>query len=131
MISSKKLVALARKWKTMAGIGRRTISIPSPSNNRKLVAKAGHFVVYSLDEARFVVPLAYLGTNVFKELFRLSEEEFGLPRDGPITLPCDAAVLEYVISLVQRHDSEMLEKALFVLLGSHQCYTTTASQELC
>ncbi|KAK8642307.1 hypothetical protein V6N13_011655 [Hibiscus sabdariffa] len=128
MISSKKLVALARKWKTMAGIGRRTIS--TPRINRKL-AKAGHFVVYSLDKGRFVVPLAYLGTNVFKELFRLSEEEFGLPRDGPITLPCDAAVLEYVISLVQRHDSQMLENALFVLLGSHQCYSTTASQELC
>ncbi|GMI91379.1 SMALL AUXIN UPREGULATED RNA 66 [Hibiscus trionum] len=128
MISSKKLVALARKWKTMAGIGRRTIAIPSI--NPKL-AKAGHFVVYSLDEGRFVVPLAYLRTNVFKELFRLSEEEFGLPRDGPITLPCDAAVLEYVISMVQRHDSDMLEKALLVLLGSQQCYSTIASQELC
>ncbi|KAK6277878.1 hypothetical protein POUND7_018201, partial [Theobroma cacao] len=28
------------------------------------------------------------------ELLRLSKEEFGLPRDGPITLPCYAAVLE-------------------------------------
>ncbi|MBA0836830.1 hypothetical protein Goarm_009024, partial [Gossypium armourianum] len=85
---SKKLeVALARKWKTMAGFGRRTISI-----NRK-PARAGHFVVYSSDKRRFVVPLAYLRTKVFQELLRLSEEEFGMPKDGPITLPCDAAVL--------------------------------------
>ncbi|MBA0595326.1 hypothetical protein Gorai_012198, partial [Gossypium raimondii] len=88
MIRSKKLeVALARKWKTMAGFGRRTISI-----NRK-PARAGHFVVYSSDKRRFVVPLAYLRTKVFQELLRLSEEEFGMPKDGPITLPCDAAVL--------------------------------------
>ncbi|XVE94451.1 hypothetical protein REPUB_Repub02eG0009700 [Reevesia pubescens] len=113
MISLNKLIVLARKWKMMAGIGRRTISLPRI--NRKL-ARAGHFVVYSLDE--FVVPLAYLHTNIVKELFRLSEEEFGLPRNGPITLPCDASVLEYVISLVQRHVSENQEKALSVLLAS-------------
>ncbi|KAE8659822.1 indole-3-acetic acid-induced protein ARG7-like [Hibiscus syriacus] len=91
MISSKILVALVRKWKTMAGIGRRTISITRI--NRKL-ARPGQFVVYTVVEERFVVPLAYLRTRIFKELFRLSEEEFGLPWDGPITLPCDAAVLD-------------------------------------
>ncbi|XWS14394.1 hypothetical protein CRYUN_Cryun35bG0005500 [Craigia yunnanensis] len=108
----------------MAGIAR-TISLPRI--NRK-IARAGHFVVYSLDERRYVVPLAYLHTNIFKELFRLSEEEFRLPRDGPITFPCDAAVLEYVISLVQRHVSEKMEKALFALLASLQ-YSTIASEE--
>ncbi|XVF35866.1 hypothetical protein REPUB_Repub19eG0008300 [Reevesia pubescens] len=111
----------------MAGIGRKTISLPSI--NHKL-ARAGHFIVNSLDNRRFVVPLAYLYTNIFRELFRLSEEEFGLPRDGPITLPCNAAVLEYVISLVQRHVSEKLEKALFSLLASHQYSTITSDQEL-
>ncbi|WRX30009.1 Small auxin-up RNA - like 10, partial [Theobroma cacao] len=110
MISLKKLIALARRWKKMAVIGRRTISLPRI--NGKL-ARAGHF-------RRFVVRLAYLYTNIFRELLRLSKEEFGLPRDGPITLPCYAAVLEYVISLIQRHVSEKLEQALFVLLASHQ-----------
>ncbi|XVE56250.1 hypothetical protein DITRI_Ditri03aG0223300 [Diplodiscus trichospermus] len=73
MISLKKLIALARKWKTMASIGRRSISLPRI--NRKL-ARSGHFVVYSLDERRFVVPLAYLHTNIFRELFRLSEKSW-------------------------------------------------------
>lgn len=44
MISLKKLIALARRWKKMAGIGRRTISLPRI--NGKL-ARAGHFVIYS------------------------------------------------------------------------------------
>ncbi|XP_052883444.1 auxin-responsive protein SAUR68 [Gossypium arboreum] len=93
MRSKKLVVALARKWKTMAGFGRRTISI-----NRK-PERAGHFVVYSSDKRRFVVPLAYLRTKIFQELLRLSEEEFGMPKDGPITLPCDAAVLEEQIEI--------------------------------
>ena len=38
-------------------------------------------------------------------------------------------VLEYVISLVQRHVSEKMEKAVFALLASHQ-YSTIASEEL-
>ncbi|MBA0565741.1 hypothetical protein Golob_010602, partial [Gossypium lobatum] len=104
-------MALARKWKTMAGFGRRTISI-----NRK-PARAGHFVVHSSDKRRFVVPLAYLRTKVFQELLRLAEEEFGMPKDGPITLPCDAAVLEYVLSLLQSHVSSTLEKKLLFFIG--------------
>ena len=41
--------------------------------------------------------MAYLGTVVFSELLRMSEE-FGFTGDGGrITLPCDAAVVEYVM----------------------------------
>nr|DAD41767.1 TPA_asm: hypothetical protein HUJ06_016090 [Nelumbo nucifera] len=56
--------------------------------------------------------------NIFRELFRMSEEEFGLPRNGPITLPCDAAFMEYVVSLVQGHASKDLEKALLISMDA-------------
>ncbi|KAF7829499.1 auxin-responsive protein SAUR64-like [Senna tora] len=68
-------------------------------NNK--VADKGHFVVYSIDKVRFVIPLSYLRTDLFKELFRLSEQEFGLPTDAPITFPCDASFLQYLLSLLQ------------------------------
>ncbi|KAH7692285.1 Small auxin-up RNA protein [Dioscorea alata] len=55
------------------------------------VAEKGHFNVYTSEGKCFMVPLAYLDNSIFKELLRISEEEFGLPCDGPITLPCDAA----------------------------------------
>lgn len=100
----------------MAGIGRRAIS--QPRKRRRLVADKGYFVVYSIDERRFVVPLICLHTNIFRELFRMSEEEFGLPRDGPIVLPCDAAFLEYVIYLVQNQLSKNIQTALLLSLGS-------------
>jgi hypothetical protein len=44
----------------------------------------------SADGRRFEAPLAYLGTAIFGELLRLSQEEFGFAGDdGRITLPCD------------------------------------------
>ncbi|TKY57587.1 Auxin-responsive protein SAUR62 [Spatholobus suberectus] len=76
------------------------------------VADKGHFVVYTIDKGRFVVPLTYLRNNIFRELFRMSEEHFGLPTDGPIILPCDAPFMEYVVSLIRKHASLELENAV-------------------
>ncbi|KAE8057344.1 hypothetical protein FH972_014045 [Carpinus fangiana] len=108
MISLKKLIAMVRKWKKMAGInGRRSIPWPLPKLRYRLPAQKGHFVVYTADKKRFVVPLPYLSCKIFKELFIMSEEEFGLPTDGPITLPCNAAFMECVISVVRSSLSEL------------------------
>ncbi|KAJ0077643.1 auxin-responsive protein SAUR64-like [Pistacia vera] len=102
MINTKKLHKLARKWQRTASAKCRRISYPkSGANLDPLVADKGHFVVYTTDEKRFMVLLEYLSQNVFIELWRMSEEEFGLPTHRAITLPCDSSLLEYVISLVQ------------------------------
>ncbi|GLT94485.1 hypothetical protein SLE2022_122230 [Rubroshorea leprosula] len=101
MIGLKKLIAIVRKWQKIPCTRRRPILLPGRYRGERPPSK-GHFVVYTMDERRFLFPLAYLRTNIFLELFRLSEEEFGLPRDGPITLPCDAASMEKVVSLVRR-----------------------------
>lgn len=67
----------------------------------------GHCVVYTADSVRFEVPLAYLDTAVFGELLSMSQEEFGFARDddGRIMMPCDAAVMEYALCLLQRDAS--------------------------
>ncbi|KAJ0077395.1 hypothetical protein Patl1_35794 [Pistacia atlantica] len=59
------------------------------------------------------------------ELLRMSEEEFGLPSKGAIILPCDSALLEYVISLIQRHMPEELENA--VLTSMATCHHLASS----
>ncbi|KAM0945337.1 putative small auxin-up RNA [Dioscorea sansibarensis] len=76
------------------------------------VAQKGHFFVYTLEGKRFIVPLAYLTNNIFKELLKISLEEFGLPSDGPITLPCDATSMEYVLSMLRKGVSKEEERAL-------------------
>ncbi|XP_010266110.1 PREDICTED: auxin-responsive protein SAUR64-like [Nelumbo nucifera] len=126
MINSKRVVEMTKKWRKVASVGRKRISLPPRTDKGSgvektgelLLAAKGHFVVYTADKRRFVIPLTYLNSNIFRELFRMSEEEFGLPRNGPITLPCDAAFMEYVVSLVQGHASKDLEKALLISMDA-------------
>lgn len=70
------------------------------SNTSPAVADKDHFVVCTMDNRRFVIPVPYLYSDIFRELFRMSEEEFGLPKDRPIMFPCDSFFLEYVVSIV-------------------------------
>ncbi|CAN6464266.1 unnamed protein product [Victoria cruziana] len=131
MISTKKLVQLARKWQKMAARGRKRISfgVVPKSNTRKNVvpvAEKGHFVAYASDGKRYTVPLAYLQLSIFQELLKMAEEEFGLNIDGAITFPCDSAVVDYVMSLVQRNMSRHIENALVASLSSSRCSSSLA-----
>ena len=65
------------------------------------------------NQRQFVISLVYLNNETIRELFKLSEEEFGLPSDGlgwAITLPCDSIFMEYVISLIQHSVAKGPEK---------------------
>ncbi|KNA14554.1 hypothetical protein SOVF_106380, partial [Spinacia oleracea] len=97
---------MARKWQRIAAASRRRVSWS------KSLAEKGHFVIYTSDKRRFMIPLTYLKSEIFTELFRMAEEEFGVESSGPITLPCDSSFMEYTISVIQRHVAKDLEKAL-------------------
>jgi hypothetical protein len=119
MVTAKRLAQMARKWQRMAALARkRLMPIPAKeaegsSCSTSSVAGKGHCVVYSAEGRRFEVPLAFLGTALFGELLRMSQEEFGFTGgDGRITLPCDAAVMEYVMCLLRRDASEDVVRAL-------------------
>uniref|UniRef100_A0A803LG62 Uncharacterized protein n=1 Tax=Chenopodium quinoa TaxID=63459 RepID=A0A803LG62_CHEQI len=112
MISTKKLLKMARKWRRIAAASRKRISWP------QLMANEGHFVVYTADGKRFMIPLTYLKSEIFIELFRIAEEEYGVTSSGPIRLPCDSKFMEYTISMVQRFVAKELEKALITSLVS-------------
>ncbi|XWS55148.1 hypothetical protein CRYUN_Cryun10bG0149900 [Craigia yunnanensis] len=142
MISAKKLIKLARKWQTMAAIRRKRITLPrttedadTNSCSTSSVVEKGHFVVYSVDQKRFVLPLEYLKNEIIMQLFNLEEEEFGLPGNGLLILPCDATFMEYVIALIKRKPSKEVEKALILYVASGRCsssylYQQETSQQL-
>ncbi|KVI04031.1 hypothetical protein Ccrd_017667 [Cynara cardunculus var. scolymus] len=111
MMTARKLVKMARKWHKEA----------SKSCCAERMANKGHFVVYTTDHTRFVIPLWYLNTDVFKELLRMSEDEFGLPTDGPITLVCDSMLLSYLINVFERGLTKELENVLLVSISSNRC----------
>ncbi|KAG0472691.1 hypothetical protein HPP92_014130 [Vanilla planifolia] len=98
MVSPKKLVEMARR------------RMSSSDGGAKPVADKGHFIVYTIEGRRFMVPLEFLSSNIFKELFRISEDKFGLPTEGPIQLACDAAFMEYIMPLLRRRVSVELER---------------------
>nr|GLL25773.1 auxin-responsive protein SAUR68-like [Ipomoea trifida] len=131
---SKRLIKLAKRWQKFAAIRRKRISFPSlyddtHSCSTSSAVSKGHFVVYTADQKRFVIPLSYLENEIIRQLLNMSEEEFGLPSDGPITLPCDAVFMEYIISLLRRGLSTEVESALLVSVTSHRCSSAPLHQE--
>ncbi|XP_059309536.1 auxin-responsive protein SAUR68-like [Lycium ferocissimum] len=136
MISAKGLIKMARKWQKFAAKQRKGISFPrtnyhdaeSCSTSSSIVGK-GNFVVYTTDQKRFVVPLAYLQHKVIRQMLHMSEEEFGLPSNGPITLPCDALFMNYLISLIKRGVAADLQNALLVSVASSRCSSASYLHE--
>ncbi|KAJ9704573.1 hypothetical protein PVL29_002906 [Vitis rotundifolia] len=131
MISPKKLIRMARKWQKVAALGRKRISlerinrgVDADSCSTSSVADKGHFVVYSSDRRRFVILLAYLNSEIFRELFQMSEE-FGIQSAGPIILPCDSVFMDYVISFIQRGIGKDLERALIMSIASSNCSSSS------
>lgn len=120
MIHPKRLAQLARKWQRVKATTREDEVCCTTSP----VTDKGHCAVYSVDGRRFEVPLAYLGTTVFSELLRMSHEEFGFTSDGRITLPCDAAVMEYVMCLLRRNASQEVERAFLSSVVTPRQYSS-------
>uniref|UniRef100_A0ACD5XYJ6 Uncharacterized protein n=1 Tax=Avena sativa TaxID=4498 RepID=A0ACD5XYJ6_AVESA len=140
MAATKRLAQLAKKWQRMEALGRKRLTVTTNEDEgccTSTVPAKGHCVVYTTDGRRFEVPLVYLSTTVFSELLRMSQEEFGFASDGKITLPCNAAVLEYVMSLLRRNASAEVENALLssMLQSCHyvDCAMSNvgASQQIC
>ncbi|XP_009793417.1 auxin-responsive protein SAUR68-like [Nicotiana sylvestris] len=136
MLSTKKLIDMAKRWQKFAAKQRKRISCPrngndtdSCSTSSSSIVERGHFVVYTAHQARFIIPLAYLENEVIRQLLSMSKEEFGLPSGGPITLPCDSDFMDYIISLIKNgvFDGD-LHKALLLSITSC-CYSTSYLQE--
>ncbi|GAA0142706.1 hypothetical protein LIER_03543 [Lithospermum erythrorhizon] len=143
MISTKKLVKMAKKWQNFAATQRKRILFPKATYNvnedsfssstptsSSTKADNGCFVVYSADQQRFSIPLHYLYNEIFKELLNMSEEEFGLPSEGPIILPVDGKLLEYIIGMIQRGLAGDIQKALLISVAITSCSLPSAHQEL-
>ncbi|CAM0954053.1 unnamed protein product [Alopecurus aequalis] len=114
MVSSKRLPQMIKKWQRVAAIGRKKLMWTAAEEIDECCtsgAVKGHCAMYTADGRRFEVPLVYLSTMIIGELLRMSRDEFGFTSDGRITLPCDAAAMEYVMCLLRRSASEEVVRA--------------------
>ncbi|WCJ18913.1 SAUR-like auxin-responsive protein family [Euphorbia peplus] len=124
-ISAKKLIKLARKWQKMAALRRRRITLPrtvgtsdTMSCSTSTKAEKGYFAVYSIDQKRFLLPLEYLNNKIIVELFNMAEDEFGLPGSGPLTLSCEAKIMEYAIGLIKQQVNTDVERAFLTSISN-------------
>ncbi|XP_031495003.1 auxin-responsive protein SAUR36-like [Nymphaea colorata] len=109
------LFEIARKWQWLAKKSRK-VEIEDESTLGRY--SKGHFAVYAVDGKRYVVPLTYLNHPIFKELLGMAEEEFGLDGHGPLRLPCEGELMDYIVSLLNRNPSQQVEQALVSLTCS-------------
>ncbi|OWM83998.1 hypothetical protein CDL15_Pgr004429 [Punica granatum] len=126
------LVKSGSKWQKKAELGRSPrISYLGTEDklNHDSPAHKGHFVSYTTDDERFTLPLKYLGNEIFQQLLKMSEDEFGLPGDGPIRVPCDAVFMQSVVLLIRRGVTKDLEKALVNSIASCHCNLDSVLQQ--
>ncbi|KAF8020536.1 hypothetical protein BT93_G1074 [Corymbia citriodora subsp. variegata] len=122
----------ASKWEKPVTSGRKRISHPGVNVKAKssLATEKGHFVIYTTDEGCFVIPLQCLCSNIFKELFQIIPPCQLLALLGSvcrtITVPYDAASMEYIVSLVQRCVAKDIEKALLNSIPFTPCSLAAA-----
>lgn len=133
MVNSKNLFKMPRNWQNFAAFRRKRSSLSrnegSDGNTSPLLAHKGHLFVYTTDQKRFSIPLVYLQKKIFRELLRLSAEEFGLQIDGPITLTCDALFMDYIVMLIEQGAPEHLEKALLMSIATSCCTSISLFQD--
>ncbi|GKV23930.1 hypothetical protein SLEP1_g33602 [Rubroshorea leprosula] len=67
--------------------------------------------------------------KIFSELLKRSEEQFGFPADGLITLPCESQVMEYIILLIACGVSKDLEKTLLASVASSNCSISSLAHQ--
>lgn len=111
IMSSKKLSVVIKKWQRLAAMGRRR--------------SKGHFVVYTKEGKRFVVPLCYLNHPIFRVLLEMAEEEFGSMVHGPLKVPCEEDLMDYIVSLLQRNPSGEVEQALVSITTCRGTFLTS------
>lgn len=61
----------------------------------------GYLAVYvGTERKRFVINTEYLSHQLFKELLKKSEEEFGFDHQGGLTIACEPVVFEHLLWLL-------------------------------
>lgn len=70
------------------------------SGSSDVVPKGYLAVCVGKELKRFIIPMEYLGHQAFGILLREAEEEFGFQQEGVLKIPCQVAVFEKILKMV-------------------------------
>ncbi|OAY27591.1 indole-3-acetic acid-induced protein ARG7 [Manihot esculenta] len=79
---------------------KRTLSL-SETTSSNAVPKGYLAVCVGEELKRFIIPTEYLGHHAFHSLLREAEEEFGFQQTGVLRIPCEVAVFESILKLME------------------------------
>jgi len=57
------------------------------------------------EKRRYVIPTEYLGHQAFGILLREAEEEFGFQQQGVLQIPCEVALFESIVGLLEENNN--------------------------
>ncbi|ESW33529.1 hypothetical protein PHAVU_001G077500 [Phaseolus vulgaris] len=82
---------------------KRTLSLSEREGGSSNVVPKGYLAVCVGEELkRFTIPTEYLGHQAFQILLREAEEEFGFQQTGVLRIPCEVAVFQSILKMVER-----------------------------
>ncbi|CAN0859310.1 Protein SMALL AUXIN UP-REGULATED RNA 12 [Linum grandiflorum] len=116
-----RLQQILKKWRKIANSSKTSSSsIPASSKSIKFLKRTlslsessadasssspvpKGFLAVSVGEEqkRFTIPTEYLSHSAFHILLREAEEEFGFQQAGILRIPCEVAVFESVLRIVE------------------------------
>ncbi|KAK7384879.1 hypothetical protein VNO78_30582 [Psophocarpus tetragonolobus] len=82
---------------------KRTLSLSEREggSTSNVVPKGYLAVCVGEDLKRFTIPTEYLGHQAFQILLREAEQEFGFHQTGVLRIPCEVAVFESILKMVE------------------------------
>ncbi|KAE8736276.1 putative mitochondrial adenine nucleotide transporter BTL1-like [Hibiscus syriacus] len=126
-----RLQQILKKWKNVANAPKNTSSSTNSSTattsgggsrsikflkrtlsfsdvNSEGIPKGFLAVCVGKELKRFIIPTEYLGHEAFRILLRRAEEEFGFQQEGVLKIPCEVALFEKILDVVQHKDENSL-----------------------
>ncbi|CAN0859322.1 Protein SMALL AUXIN UP-REGULATED RNA 12 [Linum grandiflorum] len=90
-----RLQQILKKWRKIAN------SSKTSSSSIPAIPKGFLAVSVGEEQKRFTIPTEYLSHSAFHILLREAEEEFGFQQAGILRIPCEVAVFESVLRIVE------------------------------
>ncbi|KAJ6433184.1 hypothetical protein OIU84_020242 [Salix udensis] len=112
------------------------LSLAAASSSNDAVPKGYLAVCVGKQLKRYIIPTEYLGHQAFGILLREAEEEFGFQQEGVLKIPCEVAVFEKILKVVEEKKDVYLlsesgsvnsEKEMIGCYNSPECELTPPS----
>uniref|UniRef100_A0A1J3I9M0 Auxin-induced protein 15A n=1 Tax=Noccaea caerulescens TaxID=107243 RepID=A0A1J3I9M0_NOCCA len=141
-----KLQQILKKWRKQAnaskaaksnnneynndnGVGSKSIKFLKRTlsfTDATAVPKGYLAVSVGLEKKRYTIPTEYLSHQAFHVLLREAEEEFGFQQAGVLRIPCEVAVFETILKIMEEKNEGYL---VMTTTAKQECWFNAAAED--